>query len=370
MLRIEEVPDDRTGDHDQPDDGDRIARRPCQRVMVRQHQEDDGQGQVVVVGRAELGLLAELRVGRATGQQFGDHLLLVRDDDEEDAGRHPGGDHRAGMEKGGTAVEDLGEGEGGKKDIDEERDAENDTVPAERRAAQALIDEPAHHDAADADGRRLPELEGADSWIDSVEIGVKVIDPDDEEEAADPGGIALPLEPGQFLRQFGRRNKVLAHVVEPAAVNLPRLAAYAFRKAVPLLQAEIQVNEVEGRADPGDGGDHVGPADDLADPLGNLRVDHAGPWAMERALTLAHRAEKWTRFSLTWPFGSLTRPSGSALDDAFVRKEHRMNPKSAVHFWVRCSAVISFAKGRFRAFSTGSPSRSFGLSAADASRMA
>ena len=258
--------------------------------MVRQHQEDDGQGQVVVVSRAELGLLAELRVGRATGQQFGDHLLLVRDDDEEDAGRHPGGDHRAGMEKGGTAVEDLGEGEGGKKDIDEERDAENDTVPAERRTAQALIDEPAHHDAADADGRRLPELEGADSRIDSVEIGVKVIDPDDEEEAADPGGIALPLEPGQFLRQFGRRNKVLAHVVEPAAMNLPCLAADAFRKAVPLLQAEIQVNEVEGRADPGDGGDHVGPADDLADPFGNLRVDHAVLGRWKERVHLAQRA--------------------------------------------------------------------------------
>ena len=98
------------------------------------------------------------------------------------------------------------------------------------------------------------------------------------------------------------------------------------------------MNEIEGRADPGDGGDHVDPADDLADPFGNLRVDHAGPWAMERALTLAHRAEKWTRFSLT-------RPSGPALDDALVGKRLRMNPESATHFWVRCSAVVSFAKG-------------------------
>ena len=31
-----------------------------------------------------------------------------------------------------------------------------------------------------------------------------------------------------------------------------------------------------------------------------------------KGLMLALRAKKWTRFSLTWPYGSLTRPSGSA----------------------------------------------------------
>jgi hypothetical protein len=38
----------------------------------------------------------------------------------------------------------------------------------------------------------------------------------------------------------------------------------------------------------------------------------------------AHRAEKWTRFS--------------ALSDALLSNgEHRMDPKSGVHFWVRCA---------------------------------
>ncbi len=47
---------------------------------------------------------------------------------------------------------------------------------------------------------------------------------------------------------------------------------------------------------------------------------------------LAHRADKWTRFS--------------ALNDAQLsRREHRMDPKSGFHFWVRCS------RSRFRAAS-------------------
>jgi hypothetical protein len=45
---------------------------------------------------------------------------------------------------------------------------------------------------------------------------------------------------------------------------------------------------------------------------------------VEAAAELAHRAEKWTRFS--------------ALSDAlFSKGEHRMDPKSGFHFWVRCS---------------------------------
>jgi hypothetical protein len=41
----------------------------------------------------------------------------------------------------------------------------------------------------------------------------------------------------------------------------------------------------------------------------------------------AHRADKWTRFS--------------ALSDALIAKgEHRMDPKSGFHFWVRCSTAL------------------------------
>src|SRR3712207_8398433 len=43
-------------------------------------------------------------------------------------------------------------------------------------------------------------------WVDGVEIRVEIINPDDQKEAADPGGIALPLEPGQLLRQLDRKS--------------------------------------------------------------------------------------------------------------------------------------------------------------------
>jgi hypothetical protein len=92
--------------------------------VIREHQEDDRQGEIVVVGRALLGLLAERRVRGAAGQQLRHDLLLVRDDDEEHAGRHPGRDHRAGMEKGGASVEELAEHEGGGEDVEKHRDPE------------------------------------------------------------------------------------------------------------------------------------------------------------------------------------------------------------------------------------------------------
>ena len=53
---------------------------------------------------------------------------------------------------------------------------------------------------------------------------------------------------------------------------------------------------------------------------------------------LAHRAEKWTRFSLT-------RPSGSALNDALLGVEHRIGSQKWGHFWVRCSSTTEMFRG-------------------------
>jgi hypothetical protein len=56
-------------------------------------------------------------------------------------------------------------------------------------------------------------------------------------------------------------------------------------------------------------------------------------------LAAAHRAD---------PEGRVSDPKGrvsekwirfSAPDDARTKKEHRIDPKSAFHFWVRCSTV-------------------------------
>ena len=58
-------------------------------------------------------------------------------------------------------------------------------------------------------------------------------------------------------------------------MDLPGLAADALRQALPFPEAEIEMDEIEGRADPGDGRDHVDPPQKLTYPLGNLGIDHA-----------------------------------------------------------------------------------------------
>ena len=35
----------------------------------------------------------------------------------------------------------------------------------------------------------------------------------------------------------------------------------------------------------------------------------------------------------------------SALNDALKSKEHRMDPKSGFHFWVRCSSAVAGGNG-------------------------
>src|SRR3546814_6456422 len=61
--------------------------------------------------------------------------------------------------------------------------------------------------------------------------------------------------------------QVLHHVVEAAAVHLPGLAAGAFGQAGALFQAEVEGDEVEGAADPGDAGNDVQPTHRQFRPL-------------------------------------------------------------------------------------------------------
>jgi hypothetical protein len=56
-------------------------------------------------------------------------------------------------------------------------------------------------------------------------------------------------------------------VIEAAAVDLPGFAAGPFGQALALLQAQVQVDEIERAADPGDPRDDVKPADREIHPL-------------------------------------------------------------------------------------------------------
>src|SRR5262249_49414365 len=65
-------------------------------------------------------------------------------------------------------------------------------------------------------------------------------------------------------------------VVEAAAMDLPGLAVGAFGPSGIGLQAEIEMDEIEGAADPGDAGDDMQPAQPGAQPFAQHDI-HRGP---------------------------------------------------------------------------------------------
>jgi hypothetical protein len=58
-------------------------------------------------------------------------------------------------------------------------------------------------------------------------------------------------------------------MVEAAAVHLPGGAVHALVHLLALPEREIERDEIEGRADPSDADDQVGPADDEIEPVGD-----------------------------------------------------------------------------------------------------
>ncbi len=69
-------------EEDQRGDDPVILRAEGERIMVRKHQEQHGQRQIVVVRRTLLRLFSERRIGRTACDQVGNDFLLVRDDEQ------------------------------------------------------------------------------------------------------------------------------------------------------------------------------------------------------------------------------------------------------------------------------------------------
>ena len=82
VQRIEVMADGDAHQKDQTRNRPVVLGGEGQRVMVRQHQEENGQRQVIIMGRAELGDFAVCRVWRAPGLQIRHHDFLIGDDDE------------------------------------------------------------------------------------------------------------------------------------------------------------------------------------------------------------------------------------------------------------------------------------------------
>ena len=88
---VEVVPDGDARQENQAGDNPGILRTKRQRVVVRQHQKHDRQGEVVVVRRPHLGNLAVFRIRRAASLKVFDHDPLVWHDLKEHVGGHDGG---------------------------------------------------------------------------------------------------------------------------------------------------------------------------------------------------------------------------------------------------------------------------------------
>ncbi|MNL37066.1 hypothetical protein D3C87_1591870 [compost metagenome] len=74
----------------------------------------------------------------------------------------------------------------------------------------------------------------------------------------------------QMFGQLLGLHRVLLHVVEPAAVYRPLLAAHALVERLGVLrlfQAVVQHHKVERGADPCDAGNDVGPTQQQVDPI-------------------------------------------------------------------------------------------------------
>src|SRR5262249_59962946 len=88
-------------------------------------------------------------------------------------------------------------------------------------------------------------------------------------EAGDPGGVRPPLDQVQPPGHPRRRNDELLAAVDPAAVALPRLTADAtlgVTRVARRLEVVVERDEVERRADPCHGRDHVQPAEEQVAP--------------------------------------------------------------------------------------------------------
>ena len=96
--------------------------------------------------------------------------------------------------------------------------------------------------------------------VDQEQVGAEIVDQHQQREARQPGRVGFPFEPGQLVRHLRRRHQVFHHVVEAAAMDLPCLALDAGGQPGPRPQAEVEMDEIERAADPGDAGDDMQPA--------------------------------------------------------------------------------------------------------------
>ena len=272
MAQHKKLADGRTGEHhgDQHQPVLRVA--VGEAVVVAEHGEQHRQGEVGVVHAALLAALAMDGVDRLAGLQVGHHRSLAGNDPEKHVGAHGGGDHGPHQQKGGAAGEHVGRRVG--RHADQQQHQRTDlgiAVPAlPQGPADRVVQQPEHHQERQGGGDGAGRAPGHDIRVDQVDAGTPEVRDQEERKAREPGGIALPVEPVEMLGQLGRRDREFHGVVEPAAVHRPELTADAVFFQLLVFgrrEAAVEENEIKRRADPGDGDDHMQPANQQVAPV-------------------------------------------------------------------------------------------------------
>jgi len=235
--------------------------------VPRQHRQQNRQREVVVLDRALLRLDPRSRVRLATGLLRADELALRRDDVEEDVCGHHRPDHRPDLEPRGPGAEELGRPPRGERDEQEEHRPQHAWVGDE--PVEDVVDDPSCGKEPDRNGDGDPRVEVV-ARLDERARGLEVVQDEHQAEAREPGRVRLPLEPGEVLGEHARRDDVLLHLVEAAAVHLPELAPDAglgVRRVLRRPERLIEQDEVEGRPDPRHRRDHVQPSQAQVEPV-------------------------------------------------------------------------------------------------------
>ena len=172
VVAVEEVADRAADDDDQRhhQPGLRVAGE--HRIVAAHHHHQDGQRQVVVVDRALLADGAERRVGRSAGDQRGDDLLLVGDDDAEDVDRHDRADEGADMDEARRGRRRRGcRHQAATTMSTKTTTASSVVLRPMRRLAEPVVDQPAGAEAEHRDDDRLRRQERQHRRVDQEGVG-------------------------------------------------------------------------------------------------------------------------------------------------------------------------------------------------------
>ena len=112
--------------------------------MVRQHQKDHGQGEIIIMGRAQFGNFAIFGRRLPPRFQIRHHDSLIGHDDHRHIGRHDRGRKSSQMQKRRAAGENLIITPRHRHQDRKEQEHQERWALSQRRFAQHVIDHPAN----------------------------------------------------------------------------------------------------------------------------------------------------------------------------------------------------------------------------------